>query len=100
HEDITVWSYDPDGRVRWVESFGGAGVDFGLGLAVSGVDDVLIVSALSDTMEVDGHVIPASAGTLWVAHLGERTTRAEDPQEAASLRVFPNPASDRMQVVL
>lgn len=44
--DIFIAKYDRDGRLVWIETAGGAGYDYGHGIAVDGRGDVIVTGAV------------------------------------------------------
>ena len=66
--DAFVVSYDKDGRLRWVRTAGGAGYDYGHGVAVDSRGDVIVAGAVAGEAAFGDTVVPNEAGAhLFVA---------------------------------
>ncbi len=60
--DIFVASYNSAGTPRWVQRFGGAGSEFGVGLAASPSGDVIVTGYYSGTVNFGGSDLIAMSG--------------------------------------
>lgn len=61
--DIFVASYDREGKLRWVQTAGGKGYDYGHGIAVDESGDVVVTGAAVGEAEFGGASIPNEPGS-------------------------------------
>lgn len=61
--DIFVAKYDRDGKLVWIQTAGGAGYDYGHGIAVDGKGDVVVTGAVVGDSEFGDVKIPNEAGS-------------------------------------
>ena len=61
--DIFVAKYDRDGTLAWIQTAGGAGYDFGHGIAVDGKGDVIVTGAVIGDSEFGDVKIPNEPGS-------------------------------------
>ncbi|MCB1076389.1 MAG: SBBP repeat-containing protein [Verrucomicrobiae bacterium] len=60
--DVFVAKYSPEGDLLWIRTAGGAGYDYGHGIAIDPNGDVVVTGAIAGRGEFDGQVIN-EAGT-------------------------------------
>jgi hypothetical protein len=100
--DAFVLRLDPTGALLSALTFGGAGDDRGNALAVMTDGSFAVGGRFADTVDFDpglGDVLRASAGLddAFVVQFGDFSTAIGDA-ENEPMRLFPNPATDRLTV--
>src|SRR5690606_34852084 len=78
----------------------GRGVDYGMSIAARGVDDILVSVTHSDTITIDGQVIPGTFGTTTLIKITGETTSVDRPSRAERMYVYPNPAHELVYLQL
>jgi hypothetical protein len=96
--DIVVLKYDRSGKALWTRRFGGAGDDFGRGVAVDSLDNVIVVGSFATQADFDpasplqgtdqGFVVklaPTDGAVVWTQGFGDAAKQA-----ALAVAVDPN----------
>ena len=99
-EEAFILSYDASGNFRWAKGFTGPGVDYGMSIAARGVDDILVSVTHSDTIAIDGEIIPGAFGSTSLIKISDVTAGVNRPVSMERLEVYPNPASDLVYIQL
>ncbi len=93
-EEAFILSFDGSGNFRWAKGISGRGVDYGMSIAARGVDDILVSVTHSDTITIDGQVIPGTFGTTTLIKITGETTSVDRPSRTERMHVYPNPARE------
>ncbi|GAB2470245.1 hypothetical protein GCM10011375_40910 [Hymenobacter qilianensis] len=99
-QDIVAAAYTPQGQVRWVQQAGGPGLDYGLHLGFDARDNAYLVGRFANTCSFGSLTLSTTATQeTFLAHLGNTVLATQQGRPVAqALPVYPNPASDAVQV--
>jgi hypothetical protein len=105
YEDIFAVKYDPNGNLVWSKKAGGPGRDWPNGIVVSPSNDVYVAGYFaSDTMIFDSIALYNCDTSnyynhdVFIAKLSQPYNGMEGLTANLDLRIYPNPANDRVSI--
>jgi hypothetical protein len=98
YQDLIIWNYNPDGQVNWIKTAGGTGYE--LSHTISSDDDgsAYIAGIISGAVSFDT-ITYETAGLAdpFLTRLDlEIVTGIPVPEAGDGLKIYPNPATDRV----
>jgi hypothetical protein len=94
--DVLVTKFDPDGEMLWRSYYGGTSFDFPKGFVLTSDNGIaLIANTESTDFDVEEH---HGYQDIWLVKLEELTTSNEEEQALHEFALWPNPATDFIQI--